>query len=500
MSFTDGYGCAKIFITLGDFGTEGDETPPNPLAALQAELPPGELVGEFRVEKKVGEGGMATVYQAIHPQIGKQAAIKVLHPQFCTDPDEVERFMREARAVNQINHPNIVDIFSFGQLPDGRSYLIMEWLGGETLHERIQRATPPLVESTEILLSLCEALAAAHEHGIVHRDLKPENVFVTAVRGQRTRVKLLDFGIAKLTERGERKKSRTRSGMIMGTPDFISPEQARSRPLDGKSDVYSLGVMMFRLLLGQMPFDADNPMDLVQKHLTEAPPPPRSLWPEIPEALDECILHMLAKEPAQRPDLGDVQACLQEVLELLAQHPELAPPGAPAGERPKVTPDSLRRATPMSLVRPSPWRRWWAWPSFAVVLVLAVIGLVSLTPRAPTIAPPPALPPHAAIVAAPPAPAPAPPAPATGELVVQVNEPAHIELDGKVVADGAPGARLSVEAGSEHTLVVRAPGRREVQKKISVAAGAAAQVQIKLSRSSSARATSNRELVDPFGP
>src|SRR5512139_835820 len=161
-------------------------------------LAPGTMVGEYKVERLVGEGGMGQVYGAVHPVIGKRAAIKVLLPEICRSRQMVERFVMEARSVNQIGHPNIVDVFAFGALPDGRQYMVMEWLKGEALSDRLARGILPLAETCDVLLAISAALDAAHEKGIIHRDLKPHNVFLVDVKGAKQIVKLLDFGLVKL--------------------------------------------------------------------------------------------------------------------------------------------------------------------------------------------------------------------------------------------------------------------------------------------------------------
>ena len=206
--------------------------PPAADPAMMTDLPAGFVVGEYRVERKIGEGGMGAVYAATHPMIGKRAAIKVISAALGTNAEAVVRFVQEARAVNQIGHPNIVDVFAFGELPDGRNYFVMDYLQGESLADRLQRAAMPLGEAIEILDQVADALDAAHEKQIVHRDLKPDNVYLAAVRGGRTVVKLLDFGIAKLSVSDGPGSSgaiaKTRTGMMMGTPGYLSPEQARA--------------------------------------------------------------------------------------------------------------------------------------------------------------------------------------------------------------------------------------------------------------------------------
>src|SRR6476469_9609869 len=195
---------------------------------LVVELAPGTPVGEFVITQKLGQGGMATVYGAVHPVIGKQAAIKVLSPSLSTDQAQVARFIQEARAVNAIGHSNIVDVFAFGNLPDGRAYFVMEWLKGMTLFERLWRDKRlGLDVALDVLDQMCDALEATHDHGSVHRDLKPANVFLVPTRGRRELAKLLDFGIAKLAQHEGvdsltmAPAPRTLNGQVVGTPEYI---------------------------------------------------------------------------------------------------------------------------------------------------------------------------------------------------------------------------------------------------------------------------------------
>ncbi|HTL36718.1 MAG TPA: protein kinase, partial [Kofleriaceae bacterium] len=230
------------------------------------DLPPGTVVGEYKIDQKIGEGGMGTVYSATHPTIGKRAAIKVISAELGQDPVLVQRFVQEARSVNQIGHPNIVDVFAFGKLPDGRSYFVMEFLQGESLRGRLMRTFMSIADAVQILDEIAGALEAAHEKGIVHRDLKPDNVYLASVRGGYIIVKLLDFGIAKLVTGGGIAKTST--GEMMGTPGYLSPEQARGKNVDYRTDIYALGCMMFEMITGRMPFMAESPMDVVMMHIT----------------------------------------------------------------------------------------------------------------------------------------------------------------------------------------------------------------------------------------
>ena len=278
-----------------------------------ADVAPGSLIGEFRVEYKLGEGGMGQVFAATHPLIGKKAAIKIINAGSCTDVAAVKRFIQEARVVNEIRHPNIVDVFSFGRLDDGRVYFVMEWLQGMTLAARAAVGRIPLGECVSILEQICDALEAAHEKGIVHRDLKPDNVFLAPVRGRPDQVKLLDFGIAKLSGERDMKLTRDSSPTVMGTPDYISPEQARGKNVDHRTDIYALGCMAYEIVLGHCPYIADNIVDLLQMHLHHAAPLPRNEWPEIPKALDWLLPAMIAKDANDRPTVAAVRQALSEV-------------------------------------------------------------------------------------------------------------------------------------------------------------------------------------------
>jgi serine/threonine protein kinase/HAMP domain-containing protein len=276
----------------------------------------GSQVGEYQIISKIAEGGMGSVYAATHPVIGKRAAIKVLKRSLCTNQEVVRRFVDEARAANQIGHENIVDVFAFGVIPDGRSYFVMEWLDGHTLYERIAAKDLSTIDKIDILDQLANALMAAHAKGIVHRDIKPENVFLVQDR-ERTFVKLLDFGVAKLGMI----RHASDSVSVLGTPAYISPEQASAEDVDARTDIYSAGIIAFEMFAGKRPFEAENPVEMLTKHLHQSPPTPVSINAEIPLALDELILQMIAKKRDQRPSLTEVRAVLQElkIATLMAQ-------------------------------------------------------------------------------------------------------------------------------------------------------------------------------------
>jgi serine/threonine-protein kinase len=235
------------------------------------------LAGRYAIVRKLGEGGMGSVYLATHKVLEKQIALKVLHGEFARKPDLVERFMQEAKAASRIRHENVIDISDFGTTPEGLVFFAMELLQGHDLHEDIARARLagqllPWSRSKKIFLQICGALAAAHGKGIVHRDLKPENVYLVEFLGDPDFVKLLDFGIAKLTEVNEGDRKLTRTGMLFGTPEYMSPEQARGEHVDARVDIYAMGCILFQLISGRVPFEADNFMGVLSLHLTEPPP------------------------------------------------------------------------------------------------------------------------------------------------------------------------------------------------------------------------------------
>ena len=267
-----------------------------------------EVAGRYTILKKLGQGGMGTVYLASHKALEKQVALKVLHGEYARKPDLVERFMQEAKAASKIRHEHVIDISDFGSTPDGLVFFAMELLKGHELHEDIQRARTeggviPWERAKKIFLQVCAALSAAHKLGIVHRDLKPENIYLVDFLGDRDFVKLLDFGIAKLTELNDGDRKLTRTGMLFGTPEYMSPEQARGEKIDHRVDIYSMGCILYQLVTGRVPFQGDNFMGVLTQHLTEQPPP---IDPEIfdqggsPRALSDVIDKALKKDRKER--------------------------------------------------------------------------------------------------------------------------------------------------------------------------------------------------------
>jgi len=239
-----------------------------------ASLQIGDLAGPWRIEHELGRGGMGTVYAVVHDVIGKRAALKVVHAHALTSWFTAERFLLEARAANRVDHPGIVDIFETGALDDGRPYLVMERLDGEPLAAHAELGMPP-ARACAILLAVCDVMRAAHEAGVVHRYLKLDNVFVLPEVGDGPRVKVLDWGIAKILG-GNPASSFTE--LVIGTPRYLSPEQARGVAVTPRADIYALGVMAYELFLGRLPFDSESSAELMSMHLRDQPPAPGAHW------------------------------------------------------------------------------------------------------------------------------------------------------------------------------------------------------------------------------
>lgn len=295
----------------GDLGDTGV------LSIEEYPLEPGIYLGEYRIEQFIAEGAMGKVFEGLQPTIGKRVAIKVIKSALCRDEVAVERFVDEARAANQIGHPNIVDIFAFGEMPDGRRYFVMEWLAGETLRAQLRRGKPALADAAHVVRTLARALEAAHHKGIIHRDVKPENVVVIDADDDLPVVKLLDFGIAKLANQAAAPAA---APHLLGTPMYIAPEQIRSADDVGwATDVYSLGCIAFELLTGRAPFAATTLTAMLARHLEEPPPAPSSLDPDVPEELDRLVLAMLAKDPIERPTLGHVRSVFDRVRSRISE-------------------------------------------------------------------------------------------------------------------------------------------------------------------------------------
>jgi serine/threonine protein kinase/ribosomal protein L40E len=277
----------------------------------------GRLVDRrYRVLDRLGSGGMGVVYRVEHTQLGKVAAMKVLHADGAKNKEIVRRFHLEAQSVSQLNHPNIVQTFDFGQW-DGSLYLIMEYVKGEDLGAVIGRDGPmPFRRAAKLFVQVCSALTDAHDAGIIHRDLKPENLMTILRRDGAEHAKVLDFGLAKLRERGD-SPAITSGGAVVGTPYYMAPEQVRAEELDARADVYSLGATLYRVITGLPPFQAPSPVAVLSKHLTEKAIPPGQLVPELglPAEIDRIIMRAMAKLPAERyGSAAEIQADLEALL------------------------------------------------------------------------------------------------------------------------------------------------------------------------------------------
>jgi serine/threonine protein kinase len=262
-----------------------------------------EVNDRYRVLELIGEGGMGKVYLAEHVGIGKRVALKVLHPSYSRMLDLVERFRREARAASKIGHPNIVDVTDSGTTADGSAYFVMEYLEGVELGSVIEReGALDVARALKITGQICRALAAAHREGIIHRDLKPENIFLITRDGAADVVKVLDFGIAKTTEaEAQRERRLTSPGMAMGTPEYMSPEQAAGRPADARCDVYALGAIMYEMVTGIPPYSGDNFMEILTKKATIDPPAPLLVRGELPAQVSDLVMTAMARNPGDRP-------------------------------------------------------------------------------------------------------------------------------------------------------------------------------------------------------
>src|SRR5512141_730064 len=259
-------------------------------------LQPGQMLGPYRIISKIGQGGMATVYKAYQPSMDRNVAIKVLPTQLAESPEFVQRFKQEARTIARLEHPHILPVFDYGE-SDGTAYFVMRYLDAGTLKDRMQAGRPlALNEIDRIFTQLTDALSYAHTHGVVHRDLKPANALIDTEGN----LFLTDFGIAKILESASPRLTQTDA--IMGTPAYISPEQAQAQPVDQRSDIYSLGIILYEMVTGRVPFTADTPLAVILKHVSNPLPLPSSIKPDIPEAIEQVILKALAKNPDDRFD------------------------------------------------------------------------------------------------------------------------------------------------------------------------------------------------------
>jgi serine/threonine-protein kinase len=358
------------------------------------EIPTDALVdGRYKVLTRLGSGGMADVYCAEDQQLGRKVALKLLHRRFAEDAEFVERFRREASAAARLQHPNVVGVYDRGEW-DGTSYIAMEYLPGRSLKDVIRQEAPlDPVRAVDLTVQILKAARFAHRHGIVHRDLKPHNVMVD----DEDRVKVTDFGIARAGA-----SDMTETGSIMGTAQYLSPEQAQGHAVSQSSDLYAVGVILFELLTGHVPFDAESAVTIALKHVSEAPPAPSMFDPSVPPALEAVVLWALEKDPAQRPVDADA------FIQALEDTREAVLAGEAPGQRtamfaPAAIPpdpyaeDALAAAALVSAAAaeaPPPYYAdpvvhhedeerkrppWWAWLLAALALAAVVVGIVLLT-------------------------------------------------------------------------------------------------------------------------
>ena len=281
---------------------------PNDGATLRGAAPTTNLVGQvvadrYHIVKKLGEGGMGQVYLAEHVKMGRRSAIKVMNPSMVHDPDAVARFNREAANASRISHPNVCAIYDFGETPDGVIYLAMEFIEGEALTDVITRdGALPVQRAAHIFTQTADALQAAHDLGIVHRDLKPDNIMLSRGRDGRDVVKVVDFGIAKAVGGDEAGQKVTKTGLVVGTPEFMSPEQLSGDKVDGRSDLYALALVFFQMLTGKLPFHADTVQEAMIKRLTDVPATLATTRPDLsfPPGLQPTFETALARLPAER--------------------------------------------------------------------------------------------------------------------------------------------------------------------------------------------------------
>ena len=331
-------------------------------------IQPGQMLGPYRIINQVGKGGMATVYKAYQPSVDRYVAIKVLPSQLAESKEFAARFQQEARIIAKLEHPHILPVFDYGE-SDGVAYFVMRYMDAGTLKERMIEGRPlPLHEIDRLFTQLAEALSYAHSRGIVHRDLKPANVLIDA----QGNVFLTDFGIAKLLESASPRLTQTDA--IMGTPAYISPEQAQGHPVDQRSDIYSLGIILYEIVTGSVPFTAETPLAVLFKHISDPLPPPSLVRPDIPPVVEQVLLKALAKDPRDRfGTAAEFVAAWERALqarETMKHAPEAAtvPPPSTTGAPPQ------RKPVPLPKPASKPGLPT-AWIVGCLVVACAVFGL-----------------------------------------------------------------------------------------------------------------------------
>ncbi len=353
-------------------------------------ISPGDNVGSYRIIEPLGQGGMATVFKAYHPALDRYVAIKVLHPSFKEDPNFNARFAREARIVAKLDHPNIVPIFDFAE-HEGTPYLVMRFVEGKTLKAVLRDGLLPIPRVLAIIHPVTAALAYAHAQGILHRDIKPSNV----MRANDGHIFLADFGLARIAQAGD---STISQDMLIGTPQYISPEQARGEPATERSDLYSLGVLLFEMFTGRVPFSADTPYAIIHDHIYTALPLPTSINPNLSEAIERVLLKTLAKDPTARyASATELMTALEQAAGIDAAHvATMSPPPTPITQLvspPPTVPEPIApvspppvKSSPKLVAKPAPEkpvaapapRRGLNRITCAVVAVIALLCLVCI--------------------------------------------------------------------------------------------------------------------------
>jgi serine/threonine-protein kinase len=359
----------------------------------------GMRLGDYVIESPVGMGGMGIVYRAVHPLIGRRVAVKVLRPELAKDPEQADRFLKEAQALSAVKHRGVIDIITFGKLPDSRQYMVMEFLEGESLDAVLDREgglSPS--RALGLIDEILDALSAAHRAGVVHRDIKPANIFLlTQSNGTRV-VKLVDFGLARRTTLENLERAGERTSLMAGTPEYFSPEQAHGLAATPRSDLYAVGVLLFELLSGRLPFQEKEVVELLQAQMNRAPPLLHTVVGGMPDSLETLVSALLAKDPEDRPKSADVaRTAVQRVireLRALETNVGVAPRRSSkehdTREVPRKQPEAGHSDTQRT-ISPSPWPRRGA-IGLALAALLSIAGWVALRPGPAPVPEPPAPP------------------------------------------------------------------------------------------------------------
>jgi serine/threonine-protein kinase len=462
------------------------------------------LDGRYLVESVLGEGGMGIVYKAVHTTLRKPLAIKVLRPEVSKNEQIVMRFKQEAQSASQIGNQHIIDISDFGELGDGSTYFVMEFLNGISLTTAMERGKIDTPRTIRIAKQLCRALGAAHEHGIVHRDMKPDNVQLAERGADKDFVKVLDFGIAKV---GGSTSKLTQAGQVFGTPHYMSPEQCAGTAVDHRTDLYAVGVILYEMATGQVPFDADNLMGILTKHLYENPIPPHELPPpvDVPPALEAVILKCLAKKPELRYQsmhelLLDLEAVEQGLTpQAVVDHVQRATHATPTNPPPDGGRLTVGQGSAVASKRPV---------ALYVIAGLAVLGIgaavvVGMSPKPPApdanVLKPADLNPTPKAMpdpVGPTPPAPTPPPVAAPEQVTITSEPAGAELyQGDVMLGNTPFTLRRPKETEQIELELRSSGY--TSRRLSITALTQGDLKVPLEKAVARRQPTHQQAPDP---